>query len=53
MYINTTNKRVGKSAHYDIKILKNPAIVKFNTFDFERPLSLYYDDNGKPKYEYI
>ena len=37
----------------NISVLANPDVVTFNTFDFERPVSLYYDDAGKPVYKYV
>ena len=46
-------EKTEETTTFNINVLQNPAVVKFNTFDFDRPLSLYVDDNGKPKGEYI
>ena len=38
---------------FNINVLQNPAIAKINTFDFDRPLSLYFDATLKARYEYM
>jgi hypothetical protein len=53
VYEYNKEKATEETTTFNMTVLQNPAVVKFNTFDFDRPLSLYFDDNGKPKGEYI
>ena len=44
---------IGETTTFDIGVLEDRSVVKFNSFDFDRPVLLYYDATLNARYEYM
>ena len=44
---------IGETTTYNINVLEDRNVVKFNSFNFDRPVLLYYDATLQARYKYL